>query len=323
MPAGHLAKDLVGEKHQVFPLSPLGAEIGQKEGGGGGHGGTIRVVRGLLDNVGQELHGQIRVDGIGDGQPDALTKGSQGLGLVGLEKDVAGIGGGLKVLVGDEDIQYLPAQGPGLGPPLQADQGAGHLQAGIREFGGGGLRSGKVIQPLPQGLQMRFESRLLGGQVDDGVRGSVGQPTAFDFQWVEFHGVILVACFGLADQAAKGSLETILPVVRGIRIGRFEINSEKALPATGNFLNDGRKFLERFNFLVRYQNVAEFQHAFGVPLGLKSGDGYAVSVGECKRGVLEGEPSARAGKGRLMRSGGHQGRLGGSGCLALGYIIDH
>jgi len=81
--------------------------------------------------MGQEFHGELRVHGVSDREPNALAQGAQGVGLIGLEKDIAGVGGGFEVLQSDEGIERLPTQGPGLCTALQIDQGAGDLQLAV------------------------------------------------------------------------------------------------------------------------------------------------------------------------------------------------
>jgi hypothetical protein len=67
----------------------------------------------------EELHRQLRVDRVGDREPDALTQGAQGLWLLGEEQDVATIRGRLELLAVDEDGEGLAAEWPGIGAPLR------------------------------------------------------------------------------------------------------------------------------------------------------------------------------------------------------------
>ena len=182
MAPGHLTEDLTGEEHQVVPLGALGPQVGDEQGGGGGDGGPVGVVRGFVNNMGEEFDGEVGIDRIGDREPDALTQGGQGLGLIGLEEHVAGIGGGLEVLMGDEDVQHLPSQGPGLGATCQAYQGAGHLQPDIGDLAGAGLMARQVRQALAQGIEVGLEGGLFGGPVEDGIRRRVRQSRVVEIE---------------------------------------------------------------------------------------------------------------------------------------------
>jgi len=97
------------------------------------------------------------------------------LGLIGLEEDIAGVGGGFEVFVGDEDVQHLPRQGPGLGAALQTHQGAGHLKPDTGNLTGAALVVQQLCQPLLEGLKMGLDGRLLGGPVEDGIGRRIRQ----------------------------------------------------------------------------------------------------------------------------------------------------
>jgi hypothetical protein len=131
VPPGDRAEDLGREEHEVVALTVPGAHIGDEERGGRGDRGTVGIVGRFVDDVTEQLDGELRIDRAGHGQPDALAERTDRLRLIGLKQDIAGVGGKLEEIVRDEVVEGRTADGPGLLAALQADQRARDLEPGV------------------------------------------------------------------------------------------------------------------------------------------------------------------------------------------------
>ena len=131
-----LAEQLVGEEHQPLFLGPLiCAHVGDEERCRCSHGSAVGVVRGVIDDVAQQVDADFRIDREGDAEPDSVSEGDERVSLVALVKHIAGVGRVFPVLLRSEEVKRGARQWPGLFAALQRRMCASHLQQDAGAFG--------------------------------------------------------------------------------------------------------------------------------------------------------------------------------------------